>query len=264
MFPYQMSLLLPQLLLFDTSINAGTRWGREMSVIYFDLLIRNLNMDGAFVKNEIRIAVTEKLKRHNFLFNKTKRIWERSIPAGIQIFDLIFYVYPDEILIEPVFRIKLHLIEDVYHQVTIKKNEFSDGTVTLGNSLGQILKYFNNGDNIGSGEQISYVVKNEQDIEILKEVIPSRFEEYILPYFETNSSIEKVSELLNETPRDMSIHNRLYPMRACIGLIAAKLVQHKNYKELEKIYEEEMENAARGFKEEFGKLVKLLNSAPYG
>lgn len=220
-------------------------------------------MEGTIVKNEIRIAITEKLVRHGFLFNKKKGRWERSIPAGIQIFDLLFYVHPDEILIEPVFRLKLYLIEDIYHKGANKKSEFNDGTITLGNSLGQILKYFENGDKNGSGEQISYVVKNERDIDILKQVIPSRFEEFILPYFDTNSSIERVDELLNETPRKMSIHNRLYPMRACIGLIAAKLVQQRNYEGLQKIYEEEMENAAKGFKEEFGELVKLLNSTTY-
>lgn len=219
-------------------------------------------MKSRLVKDAINKGVSERLAKHDFLFNKKEERWERKIGGGIQIFDLLFYVYPKEILINPVFKLKLYLIEDIYHRVTQKEEQYNIGTDTLGNSLGQIIKFYDMGDRRGTGENISYKVENDEDIEILKKVIPERFEEYILPYFSSYSSIEQVDKLLNENPRELSIHNDSYPIRACIALIAAKLVKNPNYAELVKIYEEETREANPVNRNEFEDLVKLLGENP--
>ncbi|MEQ1677947.1 MAG: hypothetical protein ABL876_14660, partial [Chitinophagaceae bacterium] len=200
---------------------------------------------------------------YGFIFDSKRKRFVKEIKGGMQVFDLLFYAYPNEILVKPVFKIKLHLIEDIYHQVTQKEKSYNEETQTLGNSLGQIMKHYDNSDRIGTTEDISYKIENEDDIEILKKVIPERFKEYILPYFNKNSSIEQVDKLLNEFPRELSIHNRPYPIRACIAIIAARLVRNPNYNELLKIYDEETVDANPENRKEFEDLAKLLEKEEY-
>lgn len=215
-------------------------------------------MKSKFIKDEIRNRLSEKLAEFFFAFNKKEKRWERKINGGVQIFDLLFYVYPKQILIEPVFRLKLYLIEDIYHQATQKEEEYKDATVTLGNSLGQVMKYYDRGDIVGLGEEKLYTIENESDISSFIKSIGSEFIKYILPYFDAYSSIQAVDKLLNEHPRAISTHNSLYPMRACIALIAARLMNRPDYYELAKIYDEETRMATPAFRKDFEDLVTLL------
>ena len=215
-------------------------------------------MDLKKVRKEILLSISEKLKVYGFTFNTKKVRFECEIKGNLQIFDLLFFPSKEGTFVEPVFRLKNYIIEDIYHQVTQKDSEYNDSTETLGNSLGQIIKYFEQGDQIGTTENIMYLIENEDDIEILVKIIPKRFEQYILRYFNENSSIGRVNLLLNSNPRDLSIHNRIYPNRACIGVIAAKLTNNKDLKQLIQIYREELSEANPVSKQEFETLVKIL------
>ena len=56
----------------------------------------------------------------------------------------------------------------------------------------------------------------------------------------------------------MSIHNYIYPLRANIGIIAAKLNNNPNFNDLIKIYEKELDEAEENYKNEFFKLISIL------
>jgi hypothetical protein len=105
---------------------------------------------------------------------------------------------------------------------------------------------------------MKYVIENENDLETLGKVIPIRFKQYILPYFDENSSVERADKLLNEDARNLSPHNWVYPYKAMMGMIAAKLTKNPKYDELVSIYREELAEANPVNKEEFEKLTALL------
>ncbi len=194
-----------------------------------------------------------------FRLNKSKKCFTRSARGYKQIFTLLFHKSGENVTVEPDLDLKLHVIEDIYHKITTKDPEFFDGTSTLTNNLGRIMEYMDNGVEVNRGiPQLRYLIEDDEDIEVLIRVISEKFEKYVWPYFEANSSVERVDELLNRYPRELSIHHWLYPDRACIALIAAKLVGNPMYEDLVAIYTEELEGAVEDAKEEFSRLKVLL------
>ncbi len=191
-----------------------------------------------------------------FKINKRKREFYREHNGCVQILDLVFIKEGETIKIRPQIRIKIKHIEDIYHHVS---KDHDDIYRVLGNDLFELIRYYDKNEETGKGEQILWKVENEKDIEKLIEVIPVYFEREILRYFEENSSIARVDELLNKYPREISIHNWLYPLRACLAIIAAKLNGNPKYDELVKVYEEELKNARNNYKEDFKNLKKFLS-----
>lgn len=109
----------------------------------------------------------------------------------------------------------------------------------------------------GEGSLNNWLIEDKSDVKKLIEVIPHYLKETILPYFEQNSSIESVDKLLNKYPREISIHNSLYPLRANLAIIAARLNNNPKYNDLLNIYQEELEEADITYKEDFEKLIFL-------
>lgn len=217
------------------------------------------------VSNRILGAIEEPLLIHGFIFNKRKKEFKRQVNGVQQIFDLLFYKENSgSIFVEPQLRIKIKKIEDIYHDVTSKDAKYNDGTTTLGNNFIAIINYYEKGDEKGGkAANLKYLVENETDIDTLIKVILNRFEEYALPYFNSNSSVAEADKLLNENPRDLSVHNLIYPIRASIGIIAARLNDNPNFENLVAIYEEELEDANPINKQEFDKLKTMLRERNY-
>jgi hypothetical protein len=109
-------------------------------------------------------------------------------------------------------------------------------------------------------KDLQYSIKDDQDLQKLIKLIPNRFLQIILPYFDQNSSLERADALLNENPRNLPPHNWSYPYKAMMGLIAAKLTKNPKFAELRGIYEEELAPANPTLKEEFDKLKIILEN----
>jgi hypothetical protein len=200
------------------------------------------------------------LSKHGFEFDGRKKYFRRETSEAIQIFNLLFTKKKEGIYVEPTIRIKIKSIEAVYHKVASKDPEYFDGTKTLGNNLFKIKDYLINGTQVDSDEKKSYLIENPNDIQVLSSVIPENFEEYALPYFDKNSCVSRADELLNSNVTEISVHNWLYPLRANLGIIAAKLNHNPAYYQLVKLYERELEGAEQNYKNEFEKLKNLLNT----
>lgn len=197
---------------------------------------------------------------HQFRLNKNNREFKRKNRDITQIVDFYFNKNHKGLSLEPKIRIKVKLVEDVYRQATIVK---SRPFLTLGNHLFEILRYIDKGEETGKKNIYDWSIEKEEDINKLIEVIPEYLEETILPYFKENSSLSRVDYLLNKYPRELSIHNYLYPLRANLAIIAAKLNNNPRYEELIQIYEEELQEAAEDYKEEFYRLKKILDQQQY-
>ena len=210
------------------------------------------------VRDRILEGVFLNVSQCGFKINKRDKHFERSYNGFHQIFDLLFQKSKDGIYIEPVLQIKSKEIEDIYHKVSKKEPKYHSGTVTLGNNLLNIIDYYENGKEVDSDPKQRYVLEEDQGIPILIKVISNNFEKYGLSYFNQNSSIERVDELLNRSPHEISIHNWLYPMRACIAIIAAKLNNNPQFEELLNIYEQGLGDAVEPYKTDFEALKGIV------
>ena len=196
--------------------------------------------------------------KYGFILNNKNREFSRSENGITQIIDFFFYKKDKHIEVKPEIRIRVEAIEKIYRAVSD-----TDGRPykTIGNHLFEILRYIDKGEEIDNGNDIIYnwIIEDSEHIQKLIEVIPIYLEETILPYFQENSSVDRVDKLLNKYPHDISIHNPLYPLRANLAIIAAKLNGNREYENLLKIYHEELEEAEQTYKRDFDKLKIVLS-----
>lgn len=211
------------------------------------------------VSNKLFDLINPVFEERGFSLNRQKKQFTRKDNGAIQLFDLFFYKKSDHITIKPEIRIKMDEIEKIYRSITsIESRPYR----TLGNHLFEIVRYIDDGVEIDDGEGSLYdwLVEDEESVQKLAQVIPEYFKETILLYFEENSSVARVDELLNKFPREVSIHNPMYPLQANIAIIAAKLNDNPKYDELVAIYDEETQEAEESYREEFIKLKEVLAS----
>jgi hypothetical protein len=211
------------------------------------------------VENYLMKGMKQDFNKNRFSLNEMENSYYRHIENGLQNFYIIFSKKKYEIFVEPRWSIKLNSILDIYHKVAKKEKKYFKYTSVLENNLGELIEYVDKSNDVGAFKNTQYLIENEDDLSKLLIVIPMQFDKYVLPYFNQNSTIERVDALLNAHPKDLSVHNWLYPLRACIAIIAAKLVNNPNYFELVAIYRQELTDAVPMFKTEFENLVLLLS-----
>jgi len=195
---------------------------------------------------------------YRFLYNKKELAYTRKFDGGQQDFYFLINENSGGVYIEPRWSIKLKSILDVYNKVTLKDKEFREYTPVLDNSLGQLIEYRDEKNEKGSGNKMQYLVEDEADIETLKKVIPLRFSEYVLPYFNMNSTVARVDELLNSHPQELVIHQWLNPTRMIMGIIAATLNHNPRLNDLLRVYGEKMNKVNQHYRTEFENLLLLL------
>ena len=132
--------------------------------------------------------------------------------------------------------------------------------MTLGNNVLDIVEYQKNEDKDKFEKKPlpKWLIENAEDVSILTKLISNYLEDFILVYFNKFSSIQSVDRLLNENPKEISVHNYIYPLRSCIAILAAKINSNENFINLVKIYEEEMKNAEEPYKSDFIKIKEYL------
>lgn len=209
------------------------------------------------IAQQISDGVVESFQKYGFYYRKAQKEFVRKKDNVEQIFKLFIYKKNDHFTIDPEIKIHLKEIESIYKSIAqIESRPY----LTLGNHFLKIRDYDGDSANYKNKPTKEWLIENEEDIEYLIKIIPKYLEEVILPYFDTNSSLSRVDELLNKYPEKMSVHNYMYPLRANIAIIAAKLNNNPRYNELIDIYESELEDAEENYKIEFYKLRELLES----
>lgn len=194
------------------------------------------------------------IEEHNFICNKSKKEFKRLNNNVLHIISFFYHKKDNKIYLRLEIIIKLLDIEHIYKSVTT-----IDGRpyLTLGNDF-LILRNKKDDFDYKKNPTTYWLIENSNDLENFIFNFKSNFEEIILPYFNENSTIERVDYLLNSYPLKMSIHNYIYPLRANIGIIAAKLNNNPNFNDLIKIYEKELDEAEENYKNEFFKLISIL------
>lgn len=204
-------------------------------------------------------GIDNEIKKYGFEFKKNDKTFKRRTNNFIQIFDLLLTKTTEGITVEPNIRIKSKEIEDIYHSVAKKEPQYFDGTSCIGYNLFKIASYYDEGKEIDYDEQEYYLIEEEKDIIILKNVISEKFISYGIRYFDENTSVARIDYLLNKYPREISLHNWLYPLRACLAIIAAKLNNNPRLEELIQIYRKELVDAVYPYNEEFEELATKVH-----
>lgn len=208
------------------------------------------------IAQKISEDVIESFQKHGFIYRKVQREFVRKKDNVEQIFKLFFYKKTDYITIDPEIKIHIKEIESIYKSIAqIESRPY----LTLGNHFLTIRDYDGDSANFKGKPTKEWLIEDGRDIQHLIKIIPEYLEEDILPYFDNNSSVDRVDKLLNEYPERMCVHNEMYPLRANIAIIAAKLNSNPHYAELINIYERELDDAEENYKIEFCRLKELLN-----
>lgn len=209
------------------------------------------------LSERISKGVSSFFQEHGFVFRKKDDEFVRKIDQGEQILRLFYYKKNNHLTVKPEIIIKIYEIESIYKSVAeIKYRPY----LTLGNNFLEIRDYDGDEINYKKKPTKEWLIENDEDVEHLIKIIPEYLEEDILPYFDNNSSVARVDELLNKYPQKMCVHNYIYPLRANIAIIAAKLNENPQYNELVEIYEKELLDAEENYKKEFYKIVDVLKS----
>lgn len=211
------------------------------------------------VKNQLIQGIEKSVITEGFLFNKKDDGFEKNIQGGIVTFYFLHTKWTDEINFQLWWAVRIDRIVDIFNMVAEKDKEYFHLSCVLSNNLGPLIDYIDNGNEFSRADPKKYTILKEEDVETVINEALADIRKYILPYFEQNISIEKIDQILNRYPRELIVHNFLYPNKSMMGLIAAKLTKNPNYDQLISIYDEELAEAAEDAKREYEKLKELLS-----
>lgn len=220
----------------------------------------NLKLD--YIKNVLINNTKNLLKKRGFIYDNRKESFIREdSSSNRQIISFFFYAHDTNIQVEIKAELKIKKIEDIYYDSIRYTNIKYDDIKTLSANIGVIIAYQENNVIIGgpNRSKVIYLIENNSDAELLSNVIPKRINEYILPFFEYNTSIQKIDYLLNSHIKEISPFRFLYPYRSCIGIIAAKLNNSPCLNEIISNYREKLKNSREEFQKQFESVVNQIN-----
>lgn len=214
------------------------------------------------LKKRVQLILSDYLKDFGFNLNKGKTEFKRIISLTENVIGLTFFKEEDGcILLEITVGINIIPIEKIYKEICLNDFKYSIINYTIGNNIFEIIDFFENGESKG-GKSVNkkYLISNKEDLLKLEEVLIKRISQFAFKYFENYSTIEHVDRLLNDSPKELSIHSYIYPIRACKAIIAARLNNNPMLLTLINIYEEELKDANPINKKQFDTLKTYLLS----
>lgn len=166
--------------------------------IHKSFTFHNKTMKVNEIAQQVSDGVLENFQKHGFKYRKAQREFVRKIKGSDQIFSLMYTKRNDgTITVKPELIIQVKEIESIYKSVAeIEGRPY----LTLGNHFLTIRDYDGDDFNYKKKPTKEWLIEDEEDVKHLIKIIPEYLEEDILPYFESNSSVKRVDELLNKYP----------------------------------------------------------------
>lgn len=211
------------------------------------------------IKKQIFDGVADAVMSEGFLYNKENETFEKNIPGGFVYFYFLYADYKNEFWFDLWWGVTIDQVADIYNRVTEKDLEFQRLTLVLSNHLGALADYADNGNESTRADRKQYIVSKDEDAATVVGQALEDIRRYLLPYFAQNTTIERLDQIINHKPADITVHNFSYPTKAKMGLIAAKLNHNPDYNQLISIYDKELIRAEAGSKREYEKLKELLS-----
>jgi hypothetical protein len=187
------------------------------------------------IKSELFESLEVYFAENDFRLIKTKNRFENTSGSFRFIYKLLFHARKKEIALELYVLVEHIETERIYKDAT--------GHIifeTIGNEIGKLIR---NPDGIMRDHHSQdLIIRKLSDVKGKVHLIKKYFEEIALPYYSKNGNLNRIDEILNNNPQEISVHANAQYFRCPKGLIVAKLNHRPNYKELEKIYDKKMES----------------------
>ena len=204
------------------------------------------------VKSKIFENLIDPFKKEGFRHVISKDTFEKKTIDFTFVYKLLFHSRTSEIAIELFALIEHNETERIYKAAT--NHVIFE---TIGNEIGKLI--YNTNGKINNDNSIDLMIREEFDIKITIDLIKKYFNDVALPYFKNNCSLNKIDEILNSKPEEVSVHANAQYFRCPKGLIVAKLNNRSNYKELEEKYDKKMEAMNELAKQRYLKVKAYLN-----
>jgi len=212
-------------------------------------------------KKQLRTALLEAvrpgLKNNGFILRAKLDSFIRRTDGIADDFQLVFLDGKPGYRIQPNVGVRIERVEEIFHQTSGFEAKYQKSTVTIGGSIGNIMKNDN--------RECEFLLESEDEIGHVSENIVRVFREFALPYFERFHSLRAIDAALNENPIERTPHRVAPSLRESTGLIVAKLVGRPDYDHLVDLYSTIMRDSHKGFyHKKFEALVKSLGSIEGG
>lgn len=179
-----------------------------------------------------------------------------------QIISMRFYKNKNRYGIEVFTNIFVKNIADFFRNAI--SLQYDENISVLSPDLGGLIAHKDKGTDLGgSRNQVIYLINNDSDIDLLSTVIPERIKEYVFPYLDENSSIDRMDKLLNSNIEQVSLHHFFAVTKACFGIMIARINNNPHLQELIKQFRENLKPAKQKYQDEYEKIVSLVTQPSF-
>lgn len=179
-----------------------------------------------------------------------------------QIIYMSFYNYKTQYGIEVFTKIHIKNIADFFRNEV--NSQYDENIGILSPELGGLIAHKDTGTNLGgSRNKKVYYIENDSEIKKLSVLLSEQIQKYVFPYFDENSSLEKMEKLLNANIEEVSLHHFFSVTKACFGIIIARILDRPNLQELIKQYRDDLRPAKQEFLNEYEKVVSLVSQPSF-
>ena len=202
------------------------------------------------INNTVVLAALQKeLAARGFELDLKNERFAKATDFGAFYFQLVFTDKAGALLVSPGAYIRFNAVENISTRVS----ELSEGEAAHSFTIGvDLWRFFND-------KSLRFVGTKGEDISHLVTSIVCSFDKYANPYFTEFGSLEKVDSLLNDNPGVPCPHRLLPWLRAVTGLVVAKVMERKDFPQLQEFYSEQVRSISNGFYWlRFEKLLTLL------
>lgn len=182
-----------------------------------------------------------------------------------QYISLKFYKFSKSFKVEVLYKIKISTLYSYLDNI-IKEldcDEFVSPRFEFAiySDIGSVITPRN--DHKKGEVEYSYYIYQESDLKEISKLIPNDIQAYVFPFFNHNTSVEKIDLLLNSN--ESYIYCFYLPACVCYGLLAAKINENPNFNSLAIAYDKEMREPGtdESDKKIFDKLLSELNKKDF-
>lgn len=198
------------------------------------------------------------MKENGFRPNVSEHRFTRKLRNSKHILQFLFHHGSSYVLLDVMLYTRIPMIESIFHNSVGDSCGDFPFIPVIDNDIFGVIDHFDKNELISPDPKKYYRIRDEESAGKVILALKDHIHDYIVPYFDKYSSIEAIDRILNELPRELSIHAPMYPPRACMALIAAKLNKNPEYDSLVEIYDEKMAKAVERYKCAYEKIKEYL------
>jgi hypothetical protein len=198
------------------------------------------------IKDRISSELNLKFITEGFTYKKSSNDFKRSVGNYTYFFCIDQLAWSDHFSINVRIYISQKHIEDILEKILGKQRN----RLTLGGNIATI-KFSPDGRAIVN-ESLGIILLFEEDIDAATETLYQYYTDIAKPFFARYNRLEAIDDIINNEPYNhIPAHvSGNCDSRCMKGLIVAKLVNNPRYNELVAIYNEEMKETFRDFRQE--------------